>query len=198
MLICTREDAGKGDQHGCTLWRTIGGDVGRVAGGCGSAGGDSGAVGGFRRAVHAIDPAGEAAAAGGGVHQRADVGCGAEERRVDRLSSRPGTQGDAVFPGGVEVGSSTAARRTGHAGGPGAGARRRRDCVRPVGLSQEGDGVGRRAAAMVRPAGQDRELPGGGVHGLRVGRGARPGQYAAVSAAGVGPGQSPPSEVPWT
>ena len=44
---------------------------------------------------------------------------------------------------------------------------RRRPRLRPVGLPQEGRRLGRRAAAMVRPAGQDRQLPGGRLPRLR-------------------------------
>ncbi len=50
---------------------------------------------------------------------------------------------------------------------------RRRAGPRPVGLPQERGGVGRGAAAVVRPARQDRQLPGGRLPRLRRRRRAR-------------------------
>ena len=62
----------------------------------------------------------------------------------------------------------------------------------PSALRQEGDQVGRRAAAVVRPARQGRQLPGRRLHGLRLAEGARPGRYPALPAQGVGEGPGPP------
>ncbi len=54
------------------------------------------------------------------------------------------------------------------------GPSRRSAGVRSFGLSQERDRVGRGAAAVVRTAGESRQLPGGHLFGLCVGRRTRP------------------------
>ena len=89
-------------------------------------------------------------------------------RRVDRLPARPGTAGLAEVHRPGRVGPPAAADRTGTASRDRIGRSRRRVGLRPLGLSQEGDGVGGRAAAVVRPARQDRQLPGRHLPGLRL------------------------------
>ena len=64
-------------------------------------------------------------------------------------------------------GTTALARRVGPPGGPAVGQPRRRPRLRPLGLPQEGQRFGRRAAAVVRPPGQDRQLPGGHLPRLR-------------------------------
>src|SRR6266550_2596347 len=108
----------RGVEHGRTLWRTFGGAPGGSAGGRRGVGGDAGAVNAVRRTIHTIDPASQATETSGGVHRWIDVRRGAEERRVDRLSSRPGTEGDAVLHGRIAVGTSAAGCGIGYAGGP--------------------------------------------------------------------------------
>ena len=67
---------------------------------------------------------------------------------------------------------------------------RRRAGLRPLGLPQAGQGVRRRAAAVVRPAGQDRQLPGRHLPRLRLPARARPGRCPPLPAQGVGPAQT--------
>ena len=66
----------------------------------------------------------------------------------------------------------------------------RRDRVRPLGLRQEGDQVGRRGTAVVRPARQGRELSGRHLHGICLAQGTCAGQYASLSSQGMDEGPS--------
>ena len=103
-------------------------------------------------------------------------------------TARPGTPGLAEVHRPARLGPRAADRRIGPPGRPRELAARRRAGLRPLGLPQEGDRVGGRAAAVVRPAGQDRQLPGRHLPGLRQPTRARPGRCPAVPAQGVGQG----------
>ena len=111
----------------------------------------------------------------------------AQERRVHRLPhdrERQALQASSA----VAVGPRAPARRAGPPGRRRDGPARRRAGLRPLGLPQEGHRVGRRAAAVVRPARQGRELPGRRLPRLRLRRRARPGRLPALPAQGVGQG----------
>ena len=97
-------------------------------------------------------------------------------------------QGLQKFIGQVPWERSAVARDAGTAGRRRPGRTRRRDRVRSLGLRQEGDQVGGRGAAVVRPARQDRELPGRRLHGIRLAQGTCDRQYASLSPRGVDEG----------
>ncbi len=69
---------------------------------------------------------------------------------------------------------------------PGRGRRRHR--LRPLGLRREGDKSRWRGPAVVRPARQGRELPGGRLHGLRFAKRTCDRQHAPLSPRGMGEG----------
>ena len=79
--------------------------------------------------------------------------------------------------------------------GSGAGRAGRGARLRSLGVQKAREGFGRRGTAMVRASGEDRQLPGGRVSGLRFAQGARLGGRAAVSEQGVGEGQEAAEEV---
>ncbi len=60
----------------------------------------------------------------------------------------------------------------------------------PSAFPKVGKGVGRRGQAVVRTVGQGRQLPGGGLHGLRFASGTCPGGHATVPSERVDPGRS--------
>ena len=105
----------------------------------------------------------------------------AQDRRGDRLSARPGTPADPEVhrPGRWDHRPllATLAAQVGQT----AGRARRRDRLRPLGLRQEGEQVGRRGAAVVRPARQGRELPGRRLHGIRLAEGTCARQHPSLS-----------------
>ena len=72
---------------------------------------------------------------------------------------------------------------------------RRRARLRPLGLPQEGDRLGRRAAAVVRPARQGRELPGRRLPGLRQRLPSTPWSTSGSTCPGSGPRTEAPQEV---
>ena len=87
----------------------------------------------------------------------------------------------------VALGPPAPARRAGPPGRARAGRARRRAGVRPVGLPQEGDRVGRGAAAVVRPARQDRQLPGRRLPRLRRPHASTPWSMSACTCPRSGP-----------
>ena len=72
--------------------------------------------------------------------------------------------------------------------GDGPGRTGRRDRVRPLGLSQEGDQVGGRGTTVVRSARKGRELPGRRLHGLRFEERTRDRRYEALPPQGMDEG----------
>src|SRR5262249_11031726 len=106
-------------------------------------------------------------------------------RRVDRLPARPRTPGTAEVhrPGRLEP--PRLDERTGPPGWPTVGRSRWCPGLRPRRLGQEGQRIGWRGPAVVRPAWQGRELPGRRLPRLRLAQGTRPGRFPPVLAQGV-------------
>ena len=71
------------------------------------------------------------------------------------------------------------------AGRRGPGRARRRDRVRSLGLPQEGDQVGGRGPAVVRPTRQGRQLPGRHLHGLCIAKRTCDRQYTSLPSQGM-------------
>ena len=111
----------------------------------------------------------------------------AEKHGNDRLSARAGSSALAEVHRTDEVGPQALDRRTGPAGRRGVGRSRRRVGVRSVGLSQAGTELGGRGPAVVRSTRQNRQLPGGHLHGLCLAEGTGLGGLPLVSAQGVVP-----------
>ena len=114
----------------------------------------------------------------------------AQDRRRDRLPARSGTTGPPEVHRAGPVGPSAPAGDARAAGRRRPGRSGRRDRVRSLGLRQEGDQVGGRGAAVVRPARQGRELPGGHLHGVRLAKRTCDRQYAPLSPRGMDEGPS--------
>src|SRR6266699_2922319 len=122
------------------------------------------------------------------------LGCGTQKYRINRVSlwTRPpapatlhwlGSLGGCALPPGVDAPSRRAL-----------GTRRWCVGVRSLGLSQVWHRVGGRGPAVVWPARQGRQLSGGRLPGLRVGRGPYAGRHAAVSAQSMDHGPGPPGQ----
>ena len=99
----------------------------------------------------------------------------AEEHRVDRLSTRPETPRPAALRRLVDVGPPPPAARAGRPGRAGDRHPRRGNCLRPLGLPEEGRRLGGCAAAVARTAREGGQRPGRHLHGVRFAPRARPG-----------------------
>ena len=97
----------------------------------------------LRRAVRSVAHRGRAAAARRRVHDRPALQARAQDGRGDRLPPRPGAPGPAEVRRARALGPPAVARDPGPPGRRGPRRARRRDRLRPLGVRQEGDQVGR-------------------------------------------------------